>query len=42
MSHDDDNYEDFGDEDVPDNYCPFHPQGGCKPEDHFATQEPPR
>ncbi|MGW2920441.1 hypothetical protein ACWDBF_21620 [Streptomyces angustmyceticus] len=38
--NDDDNYEDFGfDEEVPDNYCHFHPAGGCKPEDHFTDTE---
>lgn len=31
----DDSYEDFGDFDVPDDYCPFHPEGGCEVEDHF-------
>ena len=35
----DDNYEDFGDFDVPDDYCPFHPQGGCQPEDHFPIKK---
>ncbi|MFE1767305.1 hypothetical protein ACFW81_24185 [Streptomyces angustmyceticus] len=36
--NEDDNYEDFGfDEEVPDNYCPFHPSGGCKPETTSPT-----
>lgn len=34
----DDNYEDFGDYDVPDNCCPFHSEGGCAVEDHFTGQ----
>ncbi|MFF8784865.1 hypothetical protein [Streptomyces sp. NPDC015125] len=36
---DDDAYEDFGTGEVPDDYCPFHPAGGCSPADHFATTE---
>lgn len=35
---DDDSYEDFGTDEVPDDYCPFHPQGGCKAEDHFPKE----
>lgn len=31
----DDDYEDFEHDDVPDNYCPFHPGIDCKPDDHF-------
>lgn len=37
-----DHYEDWGDTDVPDDHCPFHPERGCRPAEHFATQEPPR
>ncbi|MFS4103777.1 hypothetical protein [Streptomyces sp. PD-S100-1] len=37
MSYDD-NYEDFEHADVPDDYCPFHPGGGCKVEDHFPNR----
>ncbi|MFD8839838.1 hypothetical protein [Streptomyces griseofuscus] len=36
---DDDSYEDFSDTDVPDDYCPFHPGGGCVPEDHFPAEQ---
>lgn len=37
----DDTYEDFGDTEVPDDYCPFHPNGGCRPEDHFPEESQP-
>ncbi|MET8826057.1 hypothetical protein ABZX40_13375 [Streptomyces sp. NPDC004610] len=36
-SMDDDRYEDFEHTDVPDDYCPFHPRGGCTPDDHFPA-----
>ncbi len=39
MTREDDAYGDFGTGEVPDDYCPFHPGGGCKPEDHFADTE---
>lgn len=31
----DDDYEDFEYVDMPNDCCPFHPGGGCSPEDHF-------
>lgn len=36
---DDDSYEDWEHADVPDDYCPFHPGGGCVREDHFPTAQ---
>lgn len=33
----DDCYEDFEHVDAPDDYCPFHPQGGCAVDDHFPA-----
>ncbi|MGW4076013.1 hypothetical protein ACWELB_21290 [Streptomyces asiaticus] len=38
MKHRDDDYEDFSSGEVPDDYCPFHPDGGCRPEDHFPEE----
>ncbi|MET8694745.1 hypothetical protein ABZV65_19630 [Streptomyces bauhiniae] len=38
MSDYDDSYEDFENVDVPDDYCPFHPAGGCTPADHFTDR----
>lgn len=32
-------YEDWERVDVPDDYCPFHPGGGCAPEDHFPADQ---
>lgn len=34
----DEDYEDFGGQPVPDDYCPFHPAGGCQVEDHFPKE----
>lgn len=32
-------YEAWEHVDVPDDYCPFHPGGGCVSEDHFPADQ---
>ncbi|WP_267958560.1 hypothetical protein [Streptomyces sp. NRRL F-5135] len=39
---DDDSYEDFEHVNVPDDCCPFHPEGDCEVEDHFSNPGPQR